>query len=110
MRGKVVTPMWDWVLIRKDPDSRTTEGGVILPGGMKVPRMSGKIVSVGPEAVDDVGNPLLYPGDRVMIHFQSDTQMVDLEDEDSLILVPVECCIAKTHYGERPKGMDSDED
>lgn len=68
IRAMQLTPMWDRVVIQVT-DNSVTSGGVLLPGGMKMPQYRiGRVLRVGPGHIDAKGNPIpmrLKIGDNV---------------------------------------------
>lgn len=93
-----ITPLWDWVLVKKDKDSHITKGGIQLPDGVAIPSLEVRILKMGKgcefDCPENFINGIVQVGDRCIVHMSTDRQPVQLEDEQ-LMLVPSMCLIGK---------------
>jgi len=81
-------PLHDRVVVRRIEEDERTRGGIIIPDTAKEKPQQGKVVAVGPGAMDEKGQvqPLdVKAGDRVLFGKWSGTE-VKIDDEDLLIM------------------------
>ena len=85
---KTLKPLSDKVIVQKLEPEEKTSGGILLPDSAKEKPQEGKIIAVGPGAVDDKGQrkPLdVKEGEHVLFTKYSGTE-VKLDGEEYLIL------------------------
>ncbi len=85
---KTLKPLSDKVIVQKLEPEEKTSGGILLPDTTKEKPQEGKVMAVGPGAVDDKGQrkPVdVKEGDHVLFAKYSGTE-VKLEGEEYLIL------------------------
>ena len=85
---KTLKPLSDKVIVQKLEPEEKTAGGIVLPDTAKEKPQEGKVIAVGPGAVDDKGQrkPIdVKEGDHVLFAKYSGTE-VKLEGEEYLIL------------------------
>lgn len=88
MTKRTLKPLQDKVIVQKLEPEDKTAGGIFLPDSTKEKPQEGKVIAVGPGAVDDKGQrkPIdLKEGDHVLFAKYSGTE-VKLEGEEYLIL------------------------
>ncbi len=81
-------PLGDRVLVKRIEEEEKTKGGIIIPDTAKEKPQEGKVVSVGPGALDDSGKiqPLdLKAGDKILFGKWSGSE-IKLDGEDLLIM------------------------
>ena len=81
-------PLQDKVIVQKLEPEEKTSGGIVLPDTAKEKPQEGKIVAVGPGAVDDKGQrkPIdVKEGDHVLFAKYSGTE-IKLDGQEYLIL------------------------
>jgi len=90
---EVVEPVGMRVLIRRDPQRKQTRAGIILPDGVAILTLTGRIVAISPmvELDSNYANIKLYS--RVVFHPQNQLP-VDVEDDAPRVVVPVEDIVA----------------
>lgn len=85
---RTLKPLQDKVIVQKlDPEEKTA-GGIVLPDTVREKPQEGKVIAVGPGAVDDKGQrkPIdVKEGDHVLYAKYSGTE-IKLEGEEYLIL------------------------
>ena len=85
---KILKPLQDKVIVQKLEPEEKTSGGILLPDSTKEKPQEGKVIAVGPGAVDDKGQrkPMdVKEGDHVLFAKYSGTE-IKLEGEEFLIL------------------------
>ena len=85
---KTLKPLSDKVIVQKLEPEEKTRGGIIIPDSAKEKPQEGKVIAVGPGAVDDKGQrkPIdVKEGEHVLFAKYSGTE-VKLEGEEYLIL------------------------
>ena len=85
---KTLKPLQDKVIVQKLEPEEKTSGGILLPDSTKEKPQEGKVIAVGPGAVDDKGQrkPMdVKEGDHVLFAKYSGTE-IKLEGEEFLIL------------------------
>jgi len=85
---KSLKPLSDKVIVQKVEAQEKTAGGIVLPDTAKEKPQEGKVIAVGPGAVDDKGQrkPVdVREGDHVLFAKYSGTE-VKLDGEEYLIL------------------------
>jgi chaperonin GroES len=82
------TPLHDRILVRREEESGTTRGGLIIPDSAKDKPQEGTVVSVGNGRTNDEGKlfPLaLKEGDTILFGKYSGTE-IKLDGQDFLIM------------------------
>ena len=85
---KTLKPLSDKVIVQKLEPEEKTSGGILLPDNTKEKPQEGKVIAVGPGAVDDKGQrkPIdVKDGDHVLFAKYSGTE-VKLDGQEYLIL------------------------
>ena len=85
---KTLKPLSDKVIVQKLEPEEKTSGGILLPDSAKEKPQEGKVIAVGPGAVDDKGQrkPMdVKEGEHVLFAKYSGTE-VKLDGEEYLIL------------------------
>ena len=85
---KTLKPLYDKVIVQKLEAEEKTSGGILLPDSAKEKPQEGKVIAVGPGAVDDKGQrkPIdVKEGDHVLFAKYSGTE-IKLDGEEYLIL------------------------
>ena len=85
---RTLKPVQDKVIVQKLEPEEKTSGGIVLPDTAKEKPQEGKVIAVGPGAVDDKGQrkPIdVKEGDRVLFAKYSGTE-VKIDGEEYLIL------------------------
>ena len=85
---KTLKPLSDKVIVQKLEPEEKTSGGIIIPDSAKEKPQEGKVIAVGPGAVDDKGQrkPIdVKEGEHVLFAKYSGTE-VKLDGEEYLIL------------------------
>ena len=85
---KTLKPLQDKVIVQKLEPEEKTSGGIVLPDTAKEKPQEGKVIAVGPGAVDDNGQrkPIdVKEGDHVLFAKYSGTE-VKINSEEYLIL------------------------
>ena len=85
---RTLKPLSDKVIVKKLEPEEKTAGGIVLPDTVKEKPQEGKVIAVGPGAVDDKGQrkPVdVKEGDHILFAKYSGTE-VKLEGEEYLIL------------------------
>lgn len=85
---KTLKPLNDKVVVQKLEAQDKTSGGIYLPDSAKEKPQEGKVIAIGPGAVDDKGQrkPIdVKEGDHVLYAKYSGTE-VKLDGEEYLIL------------------------
>jgi chaperonin GroES len=71
-------PLADRVIVKQDEAEQKTKTGIVLPDSAKEKPTKGKVVSVGPGALDDKGKPMelaVRAGDTVFYGKYSGTEV-----------------------------------
>lgn len=89
----IIEPMCGNVLLRKDDDKSRTRGGIILPDSVKIPTITGRVLAIARDVEADINIPL-QQYDRVIVN-PGRAIPVDLEDGNSLYIIPAEDIVAK---------------
>ena len=92
MTLETVEPIGPRVLIRKDPDKKTTKSGIHLPDKIEIPTLTGRVVTVSSEVETDDNYPIKQY-DRVLFN-PKDAIPVDFEGDNRLFVVPVKNIVA----------------
>ena len=85
---RTLKPLQDKIIVQKLEPEEKTSGGIVLPDSAKEKPQEGKVIAVGPGAVDDKGQrkPIdVKEGDHVLFAKYSGTE-IKLEGEEYLIL------------------------
>ena len=63
-----IRPLHDRIFIKKKPEIKETDGGVLLPDTLKQEPMEGVVIAVGPGAMENGERvpPVVKVGDRVL--------------------------------------------
>ena len=88
MTKRTLKPLQDKVIVQKLEPEDKTAGGILLPDSTKEKPQEGKVVAVGPGAVDDNGQrkPMdVKEGDLVLFAKYSGTE-IKLDGQEYLIL------------------------
>ena len=88
MTKKTLKPLQDKVIVQKLEPEEKTSGGILLPDSTKEKPQEGKVIAVGPGAVDDKGQrkPMdVKEGDHVLFAKYSGTE-IKLDGQEYLIL------------------------
>lgn len=81
-------PLHDRVLVQRLEEEETTKGGIIIPDTAKEKPSQGKVIAVGPGAIDDKGErrPLdVQEGDVILFGKWSGSE-VKIDGENYLIM------------------------
>ena len=81
-------PLGDRVLVRRVEEEAKTKGGIIIPDTAKEKPQEGKVIAVGPGALDESGKrivPDVKAGDRILFGKWSGTE-VKIDGEDLIIM------------------------
>jgi len=89
---ETVEPVGKRVLIRKDADKKRTKGGIELPDSVEIPTITGRIVSVSQQVLNDDDYPIRQY-DRVLFN-PKHAIPVDFEADNQLWVVPIEDVVA----------------
>lgn len=89
---ETVEPLGKRVLIRKDADKKRTKGGIELPDNIEIPTITGRIVSVSAQVLNDDDFPIRQY-DRVLFN-PKHAIPVDFEADNTLFVVPIEDVVA----------------
>ena len=85
---KTLKPLSDKVIVQKLEPEEKTSGGILLPDNTKEKPQEGKVIAVGPGAVDDKGQrkPMdIKEGEHVLFAKYSGTE-IKLDGQEYLIL------------------------
>ena len=85
---RILKPLEDKVVVKKLEPEEKTSGGILLPDSTKEKPQEGKIIAVGPGAVDDKGQrkPMdVKEGDHVLYAKYSGSE-IKIDGEEYLIL------------------------
>lgn len=85
---KTLKPLQDKVIVQKLEPEEKTSGGIVLPDTAREKPQEGKVIAVGPGAVDDKGQrkPIdVKEGDHVLYAKYSGTE-VKIDGEEYLII------------------------
>jgi len=83
-----IKPLRDKVVVKRIEEEEKSGGGIIIPDTAKEKPMQGKVMAVGPGAVDKNGKRIaseLKKGDRVLFGKYSGTE-VSIDGTDYLIM------------------------
>jgi chaperonin GroES len=81
-------PLHDRVLVKRVKEEEKTKGGIIIPDTAKEKPQEGKVLAVGPGALDDSGKrvtPDVKPGDKILFGKWSGTE-VTIDGEELIIM------------------------
>ncbi len=82
------TPLGDRVLVEREEEQTTSNGGIIIPDNAKEKPLQGKVISVGPGKQLDNGsvqNMNVKEGDRVLFGKYAGTE-VTLNDQAYMVM------------------------
>lgn len=91
-RLETVEPLGKRVLIRKDEDKKQTKGGIALPDSLEIPTITGRVVSVSQQVLNDDDYPIRQYN-KVLFNPKNSVP-VDFEPGNALYVVPVEDVVA----------------
>ena len=89
---ETIEPLGKRVVLRKDEDKKETKGGIRLPDNIEIPTITGRIVAVSAEILEDPLTPLRQY-DRVLFNPKGAIP-VDFEGDNRLFVVPLENIVA----------------
>ncbi len=89
---ETIEPLGKRVLIRKDADKKRTKGGIELPDAVEIPTITGRIVAVSAQILNDDDFPIRQY-DRVLFNPRHAIP-VDFEADNQLFVVPIEDVVA----------------
>ncbi len=89
---ETVEPLGKRVLIRKDQDKKRTKGGIELPDSVEIPTLTGRVVAVSHQILNDEDFPI-QQYDRVLFN-PKHAIPVDFEADNQLYVVPIEDVVA----------------
>jgi chaperonin GroES len=89
---ETVEPLGKRVLIRKDEDKKLTKGGIALPDKTEIPTITGRVVSVSQQVLNDDDFPIRQY-DKVLFN-PKNAIPVDFEPGNCLYVVPIEDVVA----------------
>ena len=89
---ETVEPLGKRVLIRKDEDKKQTKGGIQLPDNIEIPTITGRVVSVSQQIMNDDDIPVRQY-DKVLFNPKNSIP-VDFEPGNQLFVVPLEDVVA----------------
>jgi chaperonin GroES len=92
-----VEPIGLRVLVRKDDDRTMSKGGIVLPGTVEIPVLTGRIVAISVQVENDPDYPISRY-DKVLLN-PSGCVPVDLEDGNRLFIIPVDDIVAVIRKG-----------
>lgn len=95
---EVVEPIGDRVLIRKDPDKKTTKTGIHLPDKIEIPTITGRVVAISAKVENDSDYPIKRY-DRVLFN-PKNAIPVEFEGDNRLFVIPVVDVVAVFRKGE----------
>lgn len=89
---ETIEPLNGMILVRKDEDRATTKGGIMLPEGIEIPVLTGRVLAIAPDLKD--ANGCQCPNcfsrvkelDKVIVNPTSAIN-IDMEDKN-LFMVP----------------------
>ncbi len=87
-----VEPLGKRVLLRKDADKKRTKGGIELPDSVEIPTITGRLVAVSAQILNDDDFPIRQY-DRVLFNPRNAIP-VDFEADNQLFVVPIEDVVA----------------
>ena len=83
-----IRPLHDRILVRREEETETKKGGIIIPDTAKEKPQEGKVIAVGNGKVTDEGKKIpldVKAGDKILFGKYSGSE-VKLDDEEYLIL------------------------
>lgn len=88
-----IKPLFDYVIVEKDEEKKTTMGGLVIPDNIKEKPSTGTVVATGEGRVCEqtgVVTPMyVKPGDRV-IFLKYGGQTIKIEGEEKTLLKQTE--------------------
>jgi len=51
-----IIPLWDWVLVKRTQNAKSTEGGVLLPDDVSIPSLEVRVIKLGRACQEDHPN------------------------------------------------------
>ena len=81
-------PLHDRILVQRLEDSEKTKGGIIIPDTAKEKPSEGKVIAIGPGAINNEGkrNPLdVKEGDKILFSKYSGDE-VKIDGQDLIII------------------------
>jgi chaperonin GroES len=82
-------PLGDRVIVRRNDDEQTSEGGIVLPGSAAEKPSQGEVISVGPGKTlenGDVQAIAVKEGDSVVFGQYAGNNTVKVEGEELVVL------------------------
>lgn len=92
-----VEPLGKRVLLRKDADKKRTKGGIELPDSVEIPTITGRVVAVSAQILNDDDFPIRRY-DRVLFN-PKNAIPVDFEADNQLFVVPIDDVVAVFRKG-----------
>lgn len=89
---ETVEPIGKRVLIRKDESKKSTKGGIALPDNLEIPTITGRVVAVSVQVLNDDDFPIRQY-DKVLFNPQNSIP-VDFEPGNQLFVAPIEDVVA----------------
>ena len=83
-----IEPIGDKIVIKRTEAEETTAGGIVLPDTAQDKPAEGKVLSVGPGALNSDGNliaPQVSEGDRVLFSSYAGTE-IEVDGQEVLIM------------------------
>ncbi len=83
-------PLHDRVLVRRDADSETSGGGIIVPHIAQEKALRGTVIAAGPGKRDANGvfqSTMVKPGDRVVFSGSVNMPYPDLVEDGDLVMM-----------------------
>ena len=87
---ETIQPLGNMVLVRKDEDKKTTQGGIILPDGCEKVVLTARVLGIGPAIDEEMVGFKQY--DKIIVN-PCRSIKVDFEN-DHVFLVPVDDVVA----------------
>ncbi len=85
MGDKLIRPLFDRILIKREEPKETVKGGIVIPDTAKEKPLEGIVEAVGEGKRNAEGDgfvaPLVKKGDRVLIGKYTGTEIKVLDDE-----------------------------
>jgi chaperonin GroES len=89
---EIIEPLGQRVLIRKDAAKTRTKGGIELPDSVEIPTITGRVVTVSAQILNDDDFPIRQY-DKVLFNPRNAIP-VDFEADNQLFVVPIEDIVA----------------
>jgi chaperonin GroES len=85
-----IRPIQNRILVRRDPPTDVTKGGIIIPDNAKQKLTKGTVLAVGKGKMSDRGHFIettLKVGDRIVFGKYSGSEVENRGEEDSIFMV-----------------------